>query len=78
MNATITHEAIAAAVNAQAEALASNVAMPSINVPAGATISVEQADENGDYVSAYHTIKELIAEQKEWFDGVHRTANEQL
>lgn len=78
MNTITTHAAIEAAVNAQAEALADNNAMPSIDIPAGATISVEQADEKVDYVSAYHTIKELIAEQKEWFDGVHRTANEQL
>ena len=78
MNTTVTHEAIEAAVNAQAEALAGNAAMPSIEVPAGATFSVEQEVGKIDYVSAYQTIKELIAEQKEWFDGVHRTANEQL
>ncbi len=78
MNTTATHEAIEAAVNAQAEALAGNAAMPSIEVPAGATFSVEQEVGKIDYISAYQTIKELIAEQKEWFDGVHRTANEQL
>lgn len=79
MNATITHEAIEAAVNANAEALEGNAAMPSIAVPDGATITLEGAEvEKVDYVSAYQTIKELIAEQKEWFNGVHRTANEQL
>lgn len=78
MNSTVTHEAIEAAVNAQDAVLASNAAMPSIEVPAGATFAVEQEAEKVDYATAYHTIKELIAEQKEWFDGVHRTANEQL
>ena len=79
MNTTITHEAIEAAVNANAEALEGNAAMPSIAVPDGATITLEGAEvEKVDYVSAYQTIKELIAEQKQWFDGVHRTANEQL
>ena len=78
MNTTINHEAIEAAVTANAEALAGNSAMPSITVPEGATISVAEADEKIDYVTAYDTIKELIAEQKEWFNGVHRTANEQL
>lgn len=78
MNTTITREAIEAAVNANVEALDGNAAMPSIAAPANATFSVEHADEKLNYVSAYQTIKELIAEQKEWFNGVHRTANEQL
>lgn len=79
MNTTIAHEAIETAITANADALAGNAAMPSIKVPAGATITLEGAETDSvDYISAYHTIKELIAEQKEWFNGVHRTANEQL
>jgi hypothetical protein len=71
MNTTIGTDV----VNAVA---ASNAALPSITVPLCATISVEQENKKADYVSAYHTIKELIAEQQEWFDGVHTTANERL
>jgi hypothetical protein len=66
MNTTFAHAAVEAAVTAHADALAGNVAMPSIEVPAGATITLEGAEvDNVDYVSAYHIIKELIAEQKE-------------
>ncbi len=79
MNATLTREAIDAAVNAAALGFNDAAAMPSIDVPNGATFSTDAAEvEQGVYVTAYQTIKELIADQKDWFNGVHQTANEQL
>lgn len=79
MNATLTREAIDAAVNAAALGFNDAAAMPGIDVPNGATFSTDAAEaEQGVYVTAYQTIKELIADQKDWFNGVHQTANEQL
>jgi hypothetical protein len=79
MNTTVLEAATNATVAANTEALVSSIVMPTINVPANATFSLEDSDEEAiNYVSAYNTIKELINEQKEWFNGVHRTANEQL
>ena len=79
MKTTVLEAATNATVAANAEALIGSVVMPTINVPANATFSLEGSDEEAiNYVSAYNTIKELINEQKEWFNGVHRTANEQL
>jgi len=79
MNTTVLAAATNATVAANTEALVGSIVMPTISVPANATFSLEDSDEDAiNYVSAYNTIKELINEQKEWFNGVHRTANEQL
>jgi hypothetical protein len=61
--------------------IADTAAMPSITVPANATVSVD-ADE-AEWVApvisnAYNTIVSLVADQEIWLNGVHRTANEQL
>jgi ferritin-like metal-binding protein YciE len=55
--------------------------MPSITVPANATISVDAGE--AEWVApvinnAYNTIVSLVADQEIWLNGVHRTANEQL
>ena len=64
------------AVNAAATAEAS---LPSIAVPAGATFSVEGAEASKiTYGEAFTTLADLIKDQKEWLNGAHRTANEQL
>ena len=56
-------------------------ALPSITVPANATITLE-ADETAWVApvinNAYNTIVSLVADQEIWLNGVHRTANEQL
>ena len=55
--------------------------LPSITVPANATISVDagEAEWVAPVISnAYNTIVSLVADQEIWFNGVHRTANEQL
>lgn len=79
MNTTVLEATTNATVAANTETLVGSIVMPTISVPAGATFSLEGNDEETiNYVSAYNTIKELINEQKEWFNGVHRTANEQL
>jgi hypothetical protein len=55
--------------------------MPSITVPANATVSVDSGE--AEWVApvisnAYNTIVSLVADQEIWLNGVHRTANEQL
>ena len=55
--------------------------LPSITVPANATISVDAGE--AEWVApvinnAYNTIVSLVADQEIWLNGVHRTANEQL
>jgi hypothetical protein len=61
--------------------IADIAAMPSITVPANATISVDAGE--AEWVApvinnAYNTIVSLVADQEIWLNGVHRTANEQL
>ena len=61
--------------------IADIAALPSITVPANATISVDTGE--SEWVApvinnAYNTIVSLVADQEIWFNGVHRTANEQL
>lgn len=61
--------------------IADIAAMPSITVPANATVSVDagEAEWVAPVISnAYNTIVSLVADQEIWFNGVHRTANEQL
>jgi hypothetical protein len=78
MNTTVIETA------ATATASVSNskgAAMPSITVPANATISVDAGE--AEWVApvinnAYNTIVSLVADQEIWLNGVHRTANEQL
>ena len=55
--------------------------LPSITVPANATVSVDagEAEWVAPVISnAYNTIVSLVADQEIWLNGVHRTANEQL
>lgn len=73
MNTTIE-----TAVNTTA---ADNAALPSITVPANATISIDAGE--AEWVApiitnAYNAIVTLVADQEIWLNGVHRTANEQL
>ena len=61
--------------------IADIAALPSITVPANATISVDTGE--AEWVppvinNAYNTIVSLVADQEIWLNGVHRTANEQL
>ena len=61
--------------------IADIAALPSITVPANATISVDAGE--AEWVApvinnAYNTIVSLVADQEIWLNGVHRTANEQL
>ena len=61
--------------------IADIAALPSITVPANATISVDTGE--AEWVApvinnAYNTIVSLVADQEIWLNGVHRTANEQL
>jgi hypothetical protein len=61
--------------------IADIAAMPSITVPANATVSVDagEAEWVAPVISnAYNTIVSLVADQEIWLNGVHRTANEQL
>jgi len=61
--------------------IADIAALPSITVPANATISVDagEAEWVAPVISdAYNTIVSLVADQEIWLNGVHRTANEQL
>ena len=69
---------IETAVNATA---AHNAALPSITVPANATISVDAGEVEWVapiITNAYNAIVTLVADQEIWLNGVHRTANEQL
>jgi hypothetical protein len=73
MNTTIT-----TTVNA---ATTANASMPSIAVPAGATVSFGSGDTQWAAPvinNAYSSIATLVADQEIWLNGVHRTANEQL
>ena len=61
--------------------IADIAALPSITVPANATISVDTGE--AEWIApvinnAYNTIVSLVADQEIWLNGVHRTANEQL
>lgn len=61
--------------------IADIAAMPSITVPANATVSVDagEAEWVAPVISnAYNAIVSLVADQEIWLNGVHRTANEQL
>lgn len=79
MNTVTTRNAMTAAAFAPANALAGNVSMPSITVPAGATFSVSDDEWVEPAISnAHNAIVSLIADQEEWLNGVHRAANEQL
>jgi hypothetical protein len=58
-----------------------NAALPSINVPANATVSLDDGDAQWVapvITNAYSAIATLVADQEIWLNGVHRTANEQL
>lgn len=73
MNTTIENTVIAAAADV--------AAIPSISVPANATITVDAGE--AEWVepvitNAYAAIGTLVADQEIWLNGVHRTANEQL
>ncbi|WJS99863.1 hypothetical protein [Novosphingobium humi] len=76
MTTTTYTDALNAAVNAPADALAGNAAMPCITVPADATVSVD--DPTITFNDAFTALADLIKDQKVWKDGAHRTANEEL
>ncbi len=61
--------------------VAGSAALPSITVPANATISLDAGEAEWVapvIVTAYMTITDLVTAQEAWLNGVHRTANEQL
>ena len=79
MNTAVNHETFEAATNAPAVDVNAEAALSSVAVPANATFSVEDADaEKITYGEAFTTLADLIKDQKEWLNGAHRTANEQL
>lgn len=79
MNTVVNHETFEAAANAPAVDIVADATLPSIAVPANATFSVEGAEASKiTYGEAFTTLADLIKDQKEWLNGAHRTANEQL
>lgn len=79
MNTVVNHETFEVAANAPAVDFVANAALPSITAPTGATFSFEDANASKlSYSEAFTTLADLIKDQKEWLNGAHRTANEQL